>query len=121
MNIKKLSDYKGDEAIELWADLIDPIARIIADDEIAKVYKTQPKIVVAKEILKRHKSEATEILTRIDPAPLNGLNIITRIIALLVDIETADETKGFFESAGQAMTASESTGSATENTEGAEK
>lgn len=120
MNIKKLSDYKGDEAIELWADLIDPITRIIADSEITTIYKTQPKIAVAKAILKKHKEEATEILTRIDPTPLNGLNIITRILALLVDIETADETKGFFESAGQAMTESESTGSVTENTEDAE-
>lgn len=114
--MRKLSDYQGDAAIELWADLIEPIAKIIADDSIAKTYRTKPRIEVAKEILKLHKDEATEILTRIDPTPLTGLNIVVRLLELLLEIENAEELKGFFVSAGQAMTGSEFSGSVMENT-----
>ena len=78
--MRKLSDYKGDEAIELWADLIEPIAMILADKSMEATIKSgKPKIVVAKEILKAHKKEATEILLRIDPEPLTGLNIMNVI------------------------------------------
>lgn len=118
--MRKLSDYQGDEAIELWADLIEPIAKIIADESVAKIYKTKPRIEVAREILKKHKEEATQILLRIDPSPLNGLNIVVRLLELLLEIENAEELKGFFGSAGQAKTGSGSGGSATENIEGEE-
>lgn len=119
--MRKLSDYQGDEAIELWADLIEPIAKIIADDEITKIYRSKPRIEVAKEILRLHKKEATEILTRIDPTPLTGLNIVVRLIELLLEVENSEELKGFFVSAGQVKTENASTGSATENTEVAEQ
>ena len=119
--MRKLSDYKGDEAIELWADLIEPIAMILADKSMEATIKSgKPKIVVAKEILKAHKKEATEILLRIDPEPLTGLNIILRLVNILVEIDSAEELKGFFQSAGQVKTDKEYSGSVTENTEGTE-
>ena len=31
--MKRLSDYQGEEAIELWADLLDPISDILTDKE----------------------------------------------------------------------------------------
>lgn len=115
--MKKLSDYKGDEAIELWADLIEPIAKILADKTIADTYKSgKPKILLAKEILKTHKKEAADILLRIDPAPLNGLNIIMRLIEVLLEIEGSEELRGFFGTAGKEKTLSESSGCVTENT-----
>lgn len=116
--MKKFSDYKGDEAIELWADLIEPITKIVADKDIATIYNSgKPKVIIAKEILKKHKEEATEILLRIDPTPLTGLNVVIRLIDILVEIESADELKGFFGSAGQAKTVNESSGSVMVNTE----
>lgn len=118
--MKKLSDYKGDEAIELWADMLMPITRIITDKKIQKVYKTKSRMEVAAEILKLHAKDTTDILLRIDPTPLNGLNTIVRIVELIVDFEKADELKSFFGSAGQAQTASESSGLHTANIEAGE-
>lgn len=100
--MKKLSDYEGDEAIELWGDLIEPITKLIADDEVQKIYKSgMPKVKIASEILKVHPGEVKEILQRIDPEPINGLNVVTRFVSLLVDFSTVPELKDFFESAGQ--------------------
>ena len=72
------------------------------------------------EIVNQH-PEAVEILLRIDPEPIDGLNLILRLVALITDIGKNNEVRGFFGYAEQAKTDSESGGSATENTEVAGK
>ena len=119
--MKKLSDYKGDEAIELWADLLDPLTEILTDEKIKKIVQSgKSKIAIAKEILRLHKKEAVEILTRIDPEPIDGLNVIIKLMNLLTEIGEDEEVKGFFAFAEQEQTEKESSGSVTENTEGKE-
>ncbi len=118
--MKRLSDYKDDEAIELWADLLEPIGRIIMDDAVKSSIKGgNAPIVIAHTILKDHSKDAAEILLRIDPAPLNGMNIVTRLVALIKEIGTNEDMKDFFGFAGTKMVGA-SSGSATENTGDAE-
>lgn len=120
--MKKLSDYKGDEAIDLWADLLEPLTRILGDDEIRKVIQSgESKMSIAKTVLKLHKDDAVEIMLRVDPEPIDGLNIILRLVALLADIGQNDEIKSFFGFAEQAQTEPESSGSVTESIEAEEK
>lgn len=116
--MKKLSDYQGDDAIELWADLFEPLMQILGDKQVQAVVQSgKPKLFIAKEILKSHKTEAKEILLRIDPEPINGLNIILRLIALIADIGENDEIKSFFGYAEQEKMGNESSGFAMVNTE----
>lgn len=116
--MKKLSDYKGDEAIELWADLLEPLTLILGDKKVQKVIQSKkPKITIAKEILKSHKQEAVDIMLRIDPEPIDGLNIVLRLVGIITDIGQNDEIKSFFGYAEQAKTVNESSGSAMENIE----
>ena len=118
--MKRLSDYQGEEAIDLWADLLDPISVILTDTEVANLSKLGcPPIIIAKQILKSHKKEATEVLLRIDPEPLDGLNIIMRLVGILAEIGEHSDLKSFFGYAVQEKV-SESSGSATENTEASE-
>lgn len=120
--MKRLSDYQGEEAIELWADLIVPLTGILGDKKIAEVVNSgQPKLMIAREILKNHAKEAEEIMLRIDPEPLDGLNIILRLVNLLAELGERDDIKSFFGYAGQAKTESESSGLHTVSTEGAGK
>lgn len=119
--MKKLSDYQGDEAIELWADLLEPLTKILGDNKIEQAVKSgKPKILIAREILKAHKQEATEILLRIDPTPINGFNIILRLVNILAEIGENQEVKSFFGFAEQAKTDSESSGFVMVNTEDTE-
>ncbi len=119
--MKKLSDYKGDEAIELWADLLDPLTVVLGDKKIQNIIQSgKPKLLIAKEILKKHKKEATQILLRIDPEPIDGLNIVLRLVTVLADIGENEELKSFFGYAEQEKTESEFGGSPTESTEDAE-
>lgn len=115
--MKKLSDYKGEEAIELWADLIDPLTTILSDKEFTSGLKGKATLKMASEILKKYSHEAMEILTRIDPEPIDGMNMLLRLVALLADIGANKEVIAFFGSAEQEKEGSESSGSAMENTE----
>lgn len=120
--MKKLTDYTGDEAIELWADLLEPLTKILGDKKVADVIQSgKPKMLIAKEILKAHSEEAKEILLRIDDTPIDGLNIVVRLVAVLADIGENEEIKSFFGYAEQAKMGKESIGSPTENIKVVEK
>ena len=120
--MKKLSDYKDEEAIELWADLLEPMAKIVADENVMRTTRSgKPKILIAKTILANHAEEATKILLRIDDTPIDGLNILFRLVALLKDVENCEGIKSFFGYAEQGKTEDVSSGSATESTEVEEK
>lgn len=113
--MKKLSDYKDEEAIELWADLIDPIVSMFDKTLIANM-KGKPPLIIAKEMVKTHPKEVSEILLRIDPTPIDGMNVVMRLVTLLSDIGNNEEMTSFFGFALQGQSESEFSGSATENT-----
>ena len=116
--MKRLSDYKGEEAIELWDDLLDPLTVIIQNPEVKTLARSgKNRLEKARELLRLNRKEIIEILLRVDPEPIDGLNIISRLIALLSEIGQNPEISAFFGSAAQAKTDSESLDSATESTE----
>ena len=120
--MKNLSDYQGDEAIELWADLLDSMSEIFSDARVSNTMndKSKSKLDVVKTILKYHNKAATQMLLRIDPTPINGLNVITRFMGLLSEIVSDPEAGAFFGFAGQVKMDGEFSGSPTEITEGGE-
>ena len=118
--MKKLSDYKGEEAIDLWADLLDPIVDIVGDPEINKMLKARkPMLVTAKEVIKRYKKEAIQILERIDPTPVNGFNLLIRLVSVMKEVGDDPTFQSFFESAAETDVKTPS-GFAMANTEGEE-
>ena len=115
--MKKLSDYKGSEAIELWGDLIESMSEIFSDQEVIRqVNADLPTIIIATTILKKHSESVSKALLRIDPEPLNGLNILVRTISLLSEIGQIEGISSFFGFAEQEKTGTENTGSHMENT-----
>lgn len=117
--MKKLSDYTGKEAIELWADLFDPLTVILTDDEIRKDMTSANVVLmdVAKKTLKKYPDEMFEILGRIDDDEINGANVLNKIIILLAELKYGDRVSAFFNSAEREKSDGESSGSATENIE----
>ena len=70
----KLSDYKGEEALDVLADIIEPVTFILADADIQKMraeeqkkreaaernktpYRSAPMISYVKPAIKNHKKE----------------------------------------------------------------
>lgn len=120
--MRKLSEYKNEEAIELLADIIDPVSAILADEDVKNAYRTtKNKMAVTKIILKNHPSEVVDILALLEGVPRSEyecsvVSIPVKLLELLNDKELMD----FFKSQGQNMEA-EYSGSATENTEETEE
>lgn len=112
--MKKLSDYQGEAAIDLWADLMDTASVIISDPKVRK--KTSgSKVELAKTMLKLHKKEVCKILLRIDDTPVNGLNVLVRLLEILEEAFSDPYLSDFFGMQSQ-NAPEEFSGSATENT-----
>lgn len=112
--MKKLSDYQGEAAIDLWADVMDYTSTIIKDPKVRKKANA-PKLELAKTMLKLHKKEVCKIMLRIDETPVNGLNVLVRLVSILDEVFEEPELRSFFGMQSQNEQQG-SFGSATENT-----
>lgn len=111
----RLSDIKGDEALDMLADLLEPIVELATDKEITgNMGKDNMKAV--KIAIKNHKGAITTIL-----AILNKENLKTykpnllELPAMLVDVFNDPELIRLFQS--QVQIPPTSSGLATENIE----
>lgn len=122
----KLSEIKGDDAIDVIADILDPVAVMLADKEVEKTIKSKvPVIVKAQVILKRQKKailEVLAILNQVDPKEFNPslIELPVMLMSVIQDIEAHPELKILFQSQGQ-MTTSVSSGAVMEPTQGTEE
>ena len=116
--MKKLSDYKDEEAFELWARLLEPFIEILSDADVrAMIQEKNPPIVTAKAIIEGHAKAAKEILLAIDDTPVDGLNIVVRLVEVLKEIGNDPTIRSFFGFVAEEKKSKSSFGSATENTE----
>lgn len=95
---KKLSDYKNEEAIEVIADIMEPLSVIFTDEEIKK---EKNKMKAVAKALKKYKKEVLQILARIEDVPVdeyecNALTLPIKCLEVLNDEEIQD----FLESSG---------------------
>ena len=117
----RLSDFKGEEAIDVLADIIDPIATILTDSEIQALSKKKdvPPIAYVKPILKNNKKAIIEILARLNNKPVEeytkSLSLIT-LPAQVMDLINDPELQKLFLSQEQSESNASST-PATETTE----
>lgn len=118
--MKRLSDYEGIEAIELWADIIDSVNVLLSDKKVSKAIAGSTKTTltqIAADVMKKYPKEAVQIIERIDDEPINGANVFTKFIVFLTEFMTGDKASAFFKSAEPGKRAKGSSGSAMENTE----
>lgn len=86
----RLSDFKGEKALEVLADILDPCAAILADPDVKKGFESGNKLALASLILKRYKHEVLTIMAILDNADPqtyapNLMEIPMKIISLLND------------------------------------
>lgn len=116
--MKKLSDYKDEDAIELWANLLDPFVEIVGDPKVANMLRAKkPPLLIAKEMVKEYKKQVSEILLAIDPTPINGLNIVFRLASVVSEIMKDEDVQSFFVSVPEEKKEKTSSGLVMENTE----
>ncbi len=132
--MKKLSDYKGEEAFDVLADIIEPFCTILADKDMQKLNRDNidlkkrtngkekiPTIKFITVALKNKKKEVIQVMARIEGVTpeeyLKTVNGVTLPLAVLNQV-TDPEVQNLFTLQSQTQeSSSASSGSATENTE----
>lgn len=123
----RLSDFRGEEAIEVLADIIEPLAFICADPEIQALNHTEggtPMIAYVKPMLKNHSKEVVEILAILNRQSTEeyraGLTLATLPLQVL-ELINDPEIQNLFHSQSQSpVDLSAFSGSVTESTEAEE-
>ena len=69
----KLSEYQGEEALDLLADLIEPAGEIMSDKEIGEVFKENRFRAIGLAI-KNHKKAANQKIAAKDGVPAEAHN-----------------------------------------------
>ena len=87
----KLSEYQGEEALDLLADLIEPAGEIMSDKEIGEVFKKNRFKAIGMAI-KNHKKAVMQIMAAMDGVPVdeykcNVLTLPVKILEILNDPE----------------------------------
>lgn len=99
----KLTDIRGEAALDALADLIDPVASICSDPRIkAAIYGS--KMSAIKIMLKDHKKSVITIMAILDGVPVEEfeVNLLTLPVKLL-EILNDPEVVGLFTSAEQTV------------------
>ena len=117
----KVNELKNERAIEALADMFDPIVEIASDDEIKSAARGNNRILVVKLILKNHSKSVFALMAASEGVPVEEYECdIFALPAKLIELLNRPELEFLFFSQGQ-KTETASFGSATENTEVAEK
>lgn len=112
----KISEYRNEDALDLLADIIDPVSEIITDPAIQQMVKANNRIKIVSYVLKKHKEPILKVLARIEGVSVSEYDAsIMKMTRDLLEILNDKELANFFYSQGQTMGSAPS-GSATETT-----
>ena len=112
----KLSEYHGEAALDILAELIEPAGEIMSDKHLGEVFKKNRFKAIGMAI-KNHKKAVMQILATMDGVPVdeykcNVFSLPVKILEILNDPEMIQ----LFQYQGQTGDA-KSSGSASVNTE----
>lgn len=115
----KLSDFRGEEAVEVLADLMTPITNIINDPKVKTMVKGgEVRLKIAEYLLKEHSKDILAmycILNRTTEDTATPVALTQTVLEVMNDKELLD----LFTSQAR-NTDNEYSGSVTENTEASE-
>lgn len=99
----RLSDFKDDEALEVLADILEPTASILADEEIQKMRDAKAnRIKIVAYVIRHHKQSIIEILARLDNTPVEEYHINAVTLPLkLLELINDPEVQSLFTSQSQ--------------------
>lgn len=116
----KLSDIKGEAALDVLADIMGPAMEILSDPDVKKAFKAKKKVEGVALAIKKHKRAVVSILAAINQQSpeefMASVNIVTLPLTVL-DLMNDPDLASLFTLQGQKKGETAS-GSATENTVG---
>ena len=114
--MKKLSEYRGEQALDLLADLIEPCADIFSDKEFRSLATNKESLKAAVYVLRNKKNSALSVLATLNETTVDKYDgTLQDMVETLAEALKDPMLKEFFTSQGQTEDETVS-GSATENT-----
>ncbi len=115
--MKKLSEYKDEEALDLLADLLEPCIELFSDKALWDAIQKDSRIKAVSMAIKNHKESVVQIMATLNGVPVEKFhyNVIT-LPKMVLEVLNDKELLGFFKSQGENAVETLS-GSVTENTE----
>lgn len=115
--MKHLSEYKDEEALDMLADLIDPVINIFGDKEVADFYRGGVLIKAVQVSIRKHKEDVITMLAILERVPREEYhcNLLT-LPKVLLNVFSDPELKDFFSEQSEGMTSEGASGSAMEST-----
>lgn len=119
--MKKLSDFKDEQALDLLAEIFEPAVNVMSDDEFLKAWDRGKRMEAVKAAIKNHKSDVMKVLAAMEGVPVDEYhcNIFTlpiRLGEIIGEIMKEPELMAFFTPQGRKKSETTS-GSVTESTE----
>lgn len=100
--MKRLSEFRGEEALDLLADLIEPASEIMTDKELIELFRARNMTAAAKVALKGHKKAVLEIMALIEGEdPKTYAPSVFALPMKLLEIFNDPELLDLFTSQGQ--------------------
>lgn len=118
--MKRLSDFKDEEALDVLCEIIEPACEIMADERVQKAFEKGSGFTVVqavKLIIKEHKRAVMQVMAALECVPFEEYhcNLLTLPIQIM-QIVNDNDLLTFFQSQVQTDSLTNS-GLAMENTE----
>ena len=95
----KLSEIKGEAALDVLADIIEPASEIMSDPKVKDLFGSGNKGAIVKLLIKNHKKSIIEILAAMDGVPVEEYSVSVLTLPIrLVEILNDQELISFFTS-----------------------
>ena len=112
--MRKISEIKGEDALDVLADLLDPMSEICTDEKVKELFKERKKLNLATYILKKHKKSILTILALLEGVKPDEYKPSLAVLPVLVlQLLNDPDVIAVFRFAGSGI----SSGSAMENTQ----
>lgn len=95
--MRKLSEYKDDESLDLLAELLEPCVELFSDKTLVEKIRKSEKISAIKYAIKSHKKEVVEVMALLNETPVKDFhyNLFT-LPVMMLDVLNDEELMDFF-------------------------
>lgn len=96
------TEMRNEEALEVFADLLEPASEIIGDAEVKEMFRNNDRLKAVKVAIKNHKSAIIEILARLDGVEPSEYKVgIFTLPAKVIGLLNQPELQELFTGQGQ--------------------
>lgn len=109
----KLSEIRDDAALDVIAEIIDPLSELSVDDEFKNLINSGQRIEAVKHAIKNHKKAIIQIMAslegeKVEDYHFNLISLPIKLMRLVNEIGENEELKMLFHSGDATKTSSTS-------------